>query len=217
VLDPRKPGIYRIVNLVTKREYIGSSKCPELRWKHHRSSLNKGRHCNPQLQRSWNAHGSVAFEFEMISNCKIESLIVEEQLAIDLGHKLFNVAKSATPGPKNARTTWSDERRTKQKLMMLGNTNLRGHIASEETREKQSVSRTGKTPKRGASWRNAASNRMSAMNSKINATRPQNTKGKRLSEDHKSKLKGKKLSPEHWAKLREAIIASNKRRAVKCL
>lgn len=59
-------GIYRIVNTVNQKSYIGKSVDIERRWSDHRRQFRKGKHFNGHLQRSWDKYGEQAFLFEIL-------------------------------------------------------------------------------------------------------------------------------------------------------
>ena len=115
-------GIYRILNTINGKIYIGSSKDVNSRFAHHRSSLRKGGHHSPLLQRSWDKHGEDAFLFEIVELCSVEDLMVREQTWLDdtkcyLSDKGYNCAFLADR-PRVVR--WSDERKDKMRKLNLG-------------------------------------------------------------------------------------------------
>lgn len=59
-------GIYKIVNLINNKIYIGQSRDIDKRWKMHIYELNHNIHVNPHLQGSWNKYGEKNFAFEII-------------------------------------------------------------------------------------------------------------------------------------------------------
>jgi hypothetical protein len=62
-----KPGIYRITNITTGREYIGATnQTIKKRWEQHIRQLNQGTHGNKLLQKDWTELGSTVFSFEVI-------------------------------------------------------------------------------------------------------------------------------------------------------
>jgi group I intron endonuclease len=61
-----KSGIYKIINKVTGKLYIGSAEDIVNRWGSHRKDLRKEIHANVYLQRAWNKYGEETFAFEVI-------------------------------------------------------------------------------------------------------------------------------------------------------
>ena len=61
-----KGGIYRIINLLTLRFYIGSTFNLEGREISHFSLLERNEHPNTYLQNSFNEHGIGNFKFEIL-------------------------------------------------------------------------------------------------------------------------------------------------------
>ena len=81
-------GIYKIVNKINNKYYIGSSKnIIQSRWKHHKTILKNKNHFNHHLQSSWNKYGSDNFEFVIIETASKEKLMEVEQ-------KYLNIAKT---------------------------------------------------------------------------------------------------------------------------
>lgn len=77
-------GIYRILNTVDKKLYIGSSFNIYNRWKQHKYNLNKNKHVNKHLQRAWNKYGEDVFLFEIIEICNLVVLEEREQYYMDM-------------------------------------------------------------------------------------------------------------------------------------
>lgn len=59
-------AVYKITNIQTKKNYIGSSKNVYKRFYQHIKSLFKNKHHSLHLQRSWNKYGPNSFVFEII-------------------------------------------------------------------------------------------------------------------------------------------------------
>lgn len=77
MLNSLSAGVYRILNLLNGKVYIGSSAISfKSRWASHISRLKKNRHENAYLQNSWNKHGADNFKFE-----KLEEVSHEEHLS----------------------------------------------------------------------------------------------------------------------------------------
>jgi group I intron endonuclease len=79
-----KQGIYRIINKLTGKIYIGSTHDFEERKYQHFNLLKRGKHPAKYLQHSFNKHGIENFLFEIIETVdKVESLLNREQFYLD--------------------------------------------------------------------------------------------------------------------------------------
>jgi group I intron endonuclease len=74
VISTKKTGIYRIVNKVNKKVYVGSSINIRGRWAVHKSDLRRNKHHNYHLQKSWNKYGERNFSFMIIEECTKKKL-----------------------------------------------------------------------------------------------------------------------------------------------
>lgn len=77
-------GVYKILNKVNNKLYIGSSTFAQSRLRLHKSHLRKNKHVNKHLQSSFNKYGIENFQFEIIEICSELNLIEREQYWIDL-------------------------------------------------------------------------------------------------------------------------------------
>lgn len=135
-----KSGIYKILNKLNSKLYVGSAVNLDLRWAQHRSKLKFNQHPNKYLQSSFNKNGIVNFEFIVIEYCERASLVELEQYWIDtlkacnrqFGYNTRQIANS------NIGVKCSEE--TKKKLSKL----FKGRIVSVETRAKQSAWQIGR-------------------------------------------------------------------------
>lgn len=67
----RQCGIYRIVNTVNGKVYVGSTRRTfRVRWSTHRADLKSGRHGNRALQQDWVELGPDVFSFEILEVCE---------------------------------------------------------------------------------------------------------------------------------------------------
>jgi group I intron endonuclease len=141
--NKNRHGVYQIINLVTGHKYIGSTKYLTGRERQHLNDLRKKKHKNPRLQRAFNKYGEKNFKFEIICECEIKNLLVEEQKELDRHNKknMYNICKIAgsTLGIKHSAT----ERARKSKVQ-------KGKRPSDETIEKIRNTLTGvkHTPER---------------------------------------------------------------------
>jgi group I intron endonuclease len=79
-------GIYKVINKVNGKYYVGSSNDIVERWRDHRRELGDGNHVNDHLQKSWNKYGKESFDFIVIERVesKREMLIETEQRYLDV-------------------------------------------------------------------------------------------------------------------------------------
>jgi group I intron endonuclease len=76
-------GIYKIVNLLDNKVYIGSSISIEKREYKHFWMLNRGTHDNNNLQNSFNRDGKDNFKFTIVEECDVNKLIERENYFIN--------------------------------------------------------------------------------------------------------------------------------------
>jgi group I intron endonuclease len=169
-----KAGVYKIVNRVNGKCYIGSSNNAKLRLYMHKRALKKNKHENIYLQAAWNKYGKNNFVFRVLFYCELDVLIEREQEMIDyyrmkngknynlcpaagscLGFKHTEETKRKMMGNTNGRgrkgIKVSEETRLKQSLVHMGHkTGMTGKKHSEEARRKMSLAKKGK--KTGRSW-----------------------------------------------------------------
>ena len=83
-------GVYKILNTVNNKPYIGSSVNIATRWGKHKSLLRYDKHENMKLQNAWNKYGEEAFVFLILEECEIDELLIREQYYLDqLGAQEF--------------------------------------------------------------------------------------------------------------------------------
>jgi len=106
-------GVYKIVNTINGKMYIGSSIHINDRWKEHKRDLKNNKHHSKHLQRSFNKYGEDNFEFEIIEECEENETLIKEQHYLDLyktydKNKGYNIAiNSLAPmmGRKHSKET----------------------------------------------------------------------------------------------------------------
>ena len=85
-------GIYKIINKVNGKYYVGSSNDIKGRWCQHKGQLNNNKHSNPHLQYAWNKYGKDNFEFIIVEETPQNKLM--EQNYLDIAktekHKCYN-------------------------------------------------------------------------------------------------------------------------------
>lgn len=161
-------GIYKIVNLVNDKCYIGSAKNLETRKEAHFKKLSRGVHPNPHLQAAFSKYGKECFSFTTIKLCPVNELIKIEQCYIDQHDrgKLYNIRMVATSnlGLKASEETrrkmsesakargFTEEHKQNISKAQIGRISpMRGRSHSEETKRKIRESNAGQ--KRSAETR----------------------------------------------------------------
>lgn len=150
-----KTGIYKIVNLLNGKVYIGSGLDIFRRWREHKNHLKAQKHHNVRLQRAWNKYGEDAFEFIVIEYCLKEFLNMREQYWIDsvnacnnkTGYNIAPIAGS-NRGIKYSEATrlkmsLAANNRSEQHKSKIGFCN-KGRKHSEETKLKMRLAKLGK-------------------------------------------------------------------------
>jgi len=137
-------GIYKIINKVNGKYYVGSSKNIKRRFYIHKYCLNKNDHVNDHLQYAWNKYGADSFEFLILeSNIPSDQLDIVEQKYLDVieikREESYNISLIA------GKVEMSDATRKKMSMSHMGEKNHNfGNHKTEETRKKISIANTGK-------------------------------------------------------------------------
>lgn len=223
-------GIYRILNTVNGKSYVGSAVVLSKRLRQHRGDLVRGSHSNVKLQRAWNKAGSEAFLFYTIESIHDTARLLEREQfwikfyrVIKHGYNLSPTAGSTLGIPISAvsrrkmalaqlqRAPMSEE--TRRKI----SDGLKGRPVSKETRERIAAAQKGKTrwPYQSKEWRAMMSGKM-AGRSHSPETRErlrQAQLGKTHSVESRRKMSlshtGKPIAPETVAK-RAATITGRR-------
>lgn len=110
-------GIYCIENIINGKKYIGCSVNIENRWLIHKSNLRNNKHVNNYLQQSWNKYGEDNFNLIILEKCDKSFLIEREKYYIGYFDSFS--------GGYN---------------MTTGGDGCEGHVCSDETKKKLSIS-----------------------------------------------------------------------------
>lgn len=180
-------GIYKIINCINNKIYIGQSGNIEKRFKEHKNSVNKK--INIPLYRAIRKYGLNNFEFIIIEEViSVQNLDSREQFWLDhyqsyLPEKGYNIYKTAS--------------------------SPRGHTFSKEARKRNSDAHKGQIP-----WIKGKKHTEEAIEKMIQNRKGKSSplKGRKLSEEHVLKLieshKGQAVSEE----TRKKISLSSKNR-----
>lgn len=127
-------GIYKIINKVNGKYYIGSSNDilgKSGRWQEHRNDLTANRHKNKHLQRAWIKYGENRFDFLIIENVIETQLLAVEQKYLDVAksekENCYNTKFIAGGG--STKDEWTEERRKNMSI------SLKGRIIDDKWRE----------------------------------------------------------------------------------
>jgi len=167
-----KSGVYKIVNVLDGKIYIGSAKNFKKRAYQHRSSLRNNKHQNKYLQRAFNKHGADAFLFEVIEvvlGSKEKRVLAEQKhldkyIVEDKWSQCYNLDKKAINGG-------GFQKYSNNEPWNKGKTG----IYSKETLQKISAALTGK---KNPGWGIPRSEKTKAKISKANSGRGNGMYGK---------------------------------------
>lgn len=160
-----RSGVYKILNLITNKFYIGSSSDVKHRWSIHKSGLKKNTHHSKILQNAWNKYGEQNFIFEVVELCEVNRIQEREQFYIDSLKPTYNVRKIAE---SNRGVVRSEEQ--KQYLSKL----YKGKKRSRESIDKQRLSAKGyvKTPEHLAKIKQANIGKKKSRQQCLNQSQP---------------------------------------------
>ena len=135
-------GIYKITNTINNKVYIGQSDNLINRKQVHFYLLERGRHHNEHLQKSYNKYGIDNFIFEVIE--ETEDLDTRELFWINEHGGVNSKLNYNLKDPQSKE--WSDYVKVKQSKIMSGENNPNfGNKWSEDKKEKLSKERKGLT------------------------------------------------------------------------
>lgn len=154
-----KSGIYRFVNFINAKMYIGSAVNLQNRKKNHLIMLRNGNHYNKYLQSAWNKYGERNILFEVLEYVDLkENLIEKEQFWIDKfksynREKGYNLSPTAgSPlGVKHTEETKAKVQKAKENLVRTSEWNnniakaLTGMKATSTAKENISKALTGRS------------------------------------------------------------------------
>ncbi len=149
-------GVYRWLNTVNGKSYIGSAADMKDRRKRHLWEFSAGRHVNRKLSNAFKKYGEKAFEFEILAYCPEEDLLWQEQIAIDAfdayrtgynmcpvagrpmaGRKHSDKTKQLMSGPRGKQSAeWVEKRTAPKRGRPLTPDQLKAQMVGWETRKK---------------------------------------------------------------------------------
>ena len=167
-------GIYKIVNKVNGKYYVGSSKDIYDRWKEHKQYLIHKYHPNDYLQHAWNKYGEIAFDFIIIEKLTESELKNIEQKYLDKIKEnksiAYNLRYDAVGGEMSeySKKKIGDKNRGKKRTAecrLKMSISRKGRIFTEQTKQKISLSHIGnKNPNFGKKLSNETKSKLSKTN-----------------------------------------------------
>ena len=135
---PTKSGIYKIINKINGKYYIGSAVNLNKRWRKHWWFLKRGNHPNAYLQNSWNKHGIDNFIFEVVEFVDVDKLRIIEQTYLNIRdkHMTYNISDDASCPMLGLKHTPETREKIGKKAV--------GRIKSEKTCQLLSLLSSGK-------------------------------------------------------------------------
>ncbi len=200
-----RSGIYKIVNKINNKTYIGSAINLRHRWTDHRKHLRSGTHHSSHLQSAWNKYGEENFVFKIIRVIHHkEMLIPNEQIHMDLcesykrenGYNMCPKAGSSLGTKHPNRKPVSDIQKRKISIA------LTGRKLSEEHINNMRKSMTGKKHKHESILK-MKRNCFRSYGNKHNLGRHP-TNETRLKLSRNNPMRGGNFSVEHRRKIGEA-------------
>lgn len=146
-------GIYKIVNTVNGKFYVGSSKDLRKRKRRHYNDLLNNKHGNIHLQRASNLYEINNFEFEILEYCEKEKLYEKEQYYLDLlkpwGDIGYNIGFKASGGDN-----FTNHPKREELRVQLGNhlINWYNGLTEEEKLKRNENIKGENNPNYGNSW-----------------------------------------------------------------
>lgn len=199
-------GVYKIINKLNGKYYVGESSDVESRWHAHKWSLKRGDHNNPYLQSAWNKYREEGFVFEFSEEVLggEEARLAREQVYLDGGFEkgiLYNIAKKADCPPSRKGEKLTKEH--KAKIGRPGKDNaFYGKCHTEEAKRKNREAHLGKSSSRHGKvgyWRGKVGpfrGKNHTIETKAKLSKAQ--KGKKHSKEAKAKI-GKAAARIHLA------------------
>jgi group I intron endonuclease len=133
-------GIYKIINILNNKFYVGSAVDLKRRKTRHFSELRKGNHRNGHLQAAWKKYGEQAFIFVVVEEVADVALLFEKEnvwLKEHVGKPYcYNIGTDAT-APMLGKTgeqspTWGRKRTAEERRAQ----SWKGRTHAEESKEK---------------------------------------------------------------------------------
>lgn len=143
-----KFAVYRILNRLNGKVYIGSSSVIDRRLYEHRRSLNRGTHKNRHLQSAWAEYGEHNFELTIIGRAVTLAEILRVEKHLIIAHRShereFGYNVSTNPDNSKLGVKLTPEQCARVGAAKIGNKNRLGQTFTSEVRTQISAKLKGR-------------------------------------------------------------------------
>lgn len=101
--------VYRILNTINNKNYIGITVNYEERWQQHKRALRKNKHVNLKLQHAWNKYGEQSFIFEILEECADAQMYQKEIEYVCKFNSFDNGYNLTRGGDKGGSESWEKQ------------------------------------------------------------------------------------------------------------
>lgn len=201
-----KSGIYKIINKINNKYYIGSAFNLDKRFKRHIRNLRSNKHTNPHLQSAWNKYGESNFKFIIVKYTDINKLISEEQIALDICKQLpssnYNISYGATSPMLGRKHSPETRAKIKENWKHISHPMI-GKKHSDETKKRWSMLRKGqfvgiKNPMYGKQGANFGKTFSKETREKMSKNSAKYWSGRQMTDEHRKKLSISHIGMGGW-------------------
>lgn len=167
-------GVYKIINTVNGKFYIGSSEKLTKRFAQHISELKSRKHHCGHLQKAWDKYGEQNFKLEILVKCPKEYVLKLEQWFIDNLKPEYNICPIAGSAKGRKLTELHKEKLRQANLgkafteeRIKNITEGRRKADNPEFREKQRINATGKLKSQESKDKNSISQKEKLKNPEV--------------------------------------------------
>jgi group I intron endonuclease len=148
-------GIYKIINIINGKIYIGSSSNIYVRINGHKSKLRTRKHSNKHLQSAWDKYGKDSFIFETVKQVnnldllvRFEQVYINKYNCVDLGYNKRRIADSnrgnvmsvlARKRMSIAKTGHKMHPNTRNAISKCYHSGMKGHNHTQKFKEQRSI------------------------------------------------------------------------------